>query len=139
MKLYLAGPINGRTDAECNDWRAWVKENWPGETLDPMVRDYRGRENECFVEIVDGDKADIRACDCFIALVDPERPSIGTTMEILYAWEQGKRVAIALVDLPPIDFQGRVRPFRISPWLRFHSHFIGSLTQCMDWLKADRT
>jgi nucleoside 2-deoxyribosyltransferase len=109
--LYLCGPINGCTDAEANDWRQAVIAAWTGRCIDPMVRDYRGREDECVSEIVELDKADVEACD--VLLVNYDRPSVGTSMEVLYAWERGKRVIV-------VCREGE----RISPWLRYHAHHI---------------
>jgi nucleoside 2-deoxyribosyltransferase len=112
--IYLAGPINGCTDEECKDWREYVKSQLGEEsTLDPMRRDYRGREMECVDEIVEGDKVDIDQSD--ILLINYDRPSVGTSMEILYAWERGKKI---IVVAPP------TAGFRISPWLKYHSHRI---------------
>lgn len=115
MRLYLAGPIYGCTDEECRDWREWVKSRWPGETLDPMRRDYRGHEDlECHA-IVEGDKADINICDAL--LVNYTKPSAGTTMEMLYAWERGK---VVVVVTPSGE--------RVSPWVRYHAwDVVGSL------------
>lgn len=107
MRVYLAGPINGCTDEECRDWREYVKTRLP-LTIDPMVRDYRGIEDEKWREIVEGDKADIDRCH--VVLVNYDKPSVGTAMEILYAWERNKPVVV--VAKPGT---------RISPWLRFHS------------------
>lgn len=73
---YLCGPINGCTDAECNDWRSRVKELWPGDTLDPMRRDYRGRETESYREIVELDKIDVMRSD--VLIVSYDKPSVGT-------------------------------------------------------------
>lgn len=107
MKVYLCGPINGCTDEECKDWRESAKAQLP-ETLDPMRRDYRGREAECVAEIVEGDKQDIHESDAF--LVNYDRPSVGTSMEIYLAWTLGKPVIVV------------TRPETvISPWLRYHS------------------
>jgi hypothetical protein len=61
-KVYLAGPIFQQSDATCNDWRAKFKACELFEWLDPMARDYRGREDTAFAEIVDGDKEDIDEC-----------------------------------------------------------------------------
>lgn len=107
--LYLCGPINGCTDAECKDWRDYVKTKWSGETLDPMRRDYRGREDQSTREIVELDKIDVSRSD--IILVNYTRPSVGTSMEILYAWERGKLIIV-------VSRGGE----RISPWLRYHAH-----------------
>lgn len=107
MKIYLGGPINGCTDAECKDWRAEARRMLEGhEIVDPMARDYRGREDESVVEIVENDKRDIDGCD--VLLMNCPTPSVGTSMEILYGWQLKKRVLIIA--------QGR-----ISPWLRYHA------------------
>ena len=61
-------------------------------TLDPMRRDYRGREMECVEEIVEGDKLDIDISTHILVIYD--RPSVGTSMEVLYAWERKKPVIV---------------------------------------------
>ncbi len=109
--LYLCGPINGCTDAEAIDWRQHVKTLWPGATLDPMRRDYRGREAESVNEIVELDKIDIAQCDALI--VNYDKPSVGTSMEVFHAFNTGK--GIVVVARPDAS---------ISPWLRYHSHAI---------------
>lgn len=105
--VYLAGPINGCTDAEANDWRSYIKQH-VANTLDPMSRDYRGREDESVGEIVELDKLDIRYCDVFLA--NCPQPSYGTAMEILYAWQQEKPVVVIVPAGKPV-----------SPWIRYHS------------------
>lgn len=108
---YLCGPINGCTDEECNNWRSLFKSLWSGETLDPMRRDYRGKEAESYREIVELDKIDVANSD--VIIVSYEKPSVGTSMEILYAWERGKPIVVV------------ARPDAvISPWMRYHSHKI---------------
>lgn len=109
--IYLCGPINGCTDEECKDWREFVKTKWWGATLDPMRRDYRGKEDESVNEIVEFDKIDIMRCDAL--LVNYDKPSVGTSMEILYAFERGKYIAVVAAE-----------GTRISPWMRYHSHAI---------------
>jgi nucleoside 2-deoxyribosyltransferase len=117
MKVYLGGPINGCTDEEANGWRDAVKavlDEHGIEYLDPMRRDYRGRELEKGIaeEIVLGDKEDILECD--VLLMNCPKPSYGTAMEILYGFEYGK---IVISVLP----EGSTP----SPWVLFHSdvHF----------------
>jgi hypothetical protein len=110
-KIYLCGPINGCTDEECRDWREHVKTIWTGETLDPMRRDYRGKEEESVTEIVTLDKVDMAQSDAL--LVSYSKPSVGTSMEILWAFERGKLIVIVAAAGTPI-----------SPWLRYHSHAI---------------
>jgi nucleoside 2-deoxyribosyltransferase len=106
MIVYLCGGINGLSDAECRDWREVAKESLTADTLDPMRRDYRGKEDESVHEIVRGDLVDIRNSDW--VLVNATRPSWGTAMEIVYAYEMRK---------PVIAFVG---DSRVSPWLRYH-------------------
>jgi nucleoside 2-deoxyribosyltransferase len=106
-RVYLAGPIFQQTDAVCNDWRAKFKACEMFDWLDPMSRDYRGREDECVSEIVENDKDDIDSCAAIVARVDPV--SAGTSMEILWAW---------LNHSPVIVIRGTGR---VSPWVRYHA------------------
>ena len=111
--VYLAGPINGCTDDEAHGWRQGFMARFEEfyecyGFLDPMVRDYRGREDECVAEIVEGDKDDIDGCDIFLAYC--WQVSWGTAMEIYHAWQLAKRVILVVPE-----------GHRISPWLRYHS------------------
>jgi nucleoside 2-deoxyribosyltransferase len=122
IKVYLCGPINGCTDEECKDWRELVKTKWP-DTIDPMRRDYRGKEDESVKQIVELDKIDIM--NCVVVLVNYDKPSVGTSMEILYAFERGKFVVI-------VADHGT----RISPWLRYHSHaIVGSFAAAIRFIE----
>jgi nucleoside 2-deoxyribosyltransferase len=106
--VYLCGGINGLSDADCRDWREVAKDALRHETfLDPMRRDYRGREDQAVNEIVFGDIHDIQQSD--VVLVNATRPSWGTAMEIVYACGFRKRI---------IAFVGAGA--RVSPWLRYH-------------------
>lgn len=121
MLVYLCGPINGCTDAECNDWRSYAKSRLP-DTLDPMRRDYRGREAESVNEIVELDKIDVDECDAVIA--NCPMPSVGTSMEVFYAWQLGKPIAV-------------VAPEPVSPWLRYHSTKVfATIKEAIDWLET---
>jgi hypothetical protein len=119
MRVYLAGPINGCTDDECKNWRRYATaELGTGNVFDPMVRDYRGREGEPGIAkaIVEQDKADIfNSTD---VLVYFDRPSVGTSMEVLHAWTLGRRVWVANVS-------GKAP----SPWLVYHSWNIRTTLQ----------
>lgn len=117
--IYLAGPINGRETAEITDWRDQAKGLWPGRCLDPMNRDYRGREMEPGVarEIVRGDLEDIRRCDGLLVYFD--RPSVGTSMEVFYAkYTLWLPVVVVNVSGQPL-----------SPWLVYHSDAVCSSVQ----------
>jgi nucleoside 2-deoxyribosyltransferase len=111
MKVYLCGPINGCADEEAKDWREYSKAHLKADAYDPMVRDYRGRELEPGIarEIVKNDKLDINECDAL--LVFYEKPSVGTSMEVLYAHQLGKEIVVVNKSDKPI-----------SPWLLYHSH-----------------
>lgn len=108
MKVYLCGPINGRSDDDCTIWREDAKARLK-DTCDPMDRDYRGRELEPGVadEIVENDKEDIRMCDALLVYYD--KPSVGTSMEILFAHNLMKRIVLVDKSDKPL-----------SPWLIYH-------------------
>ena len=109
MKVYLCGPINGRSDDDCTGWREYAKARLP-DTLDPMVRDYRGRELEPGIaaEIVENDKLDIESSDALLVYFD--KPSVGTSMEVYMAHGWGRRVVLVNKSDKPL-----------SPWLIYHS------------------
>lgn len=121
--IYLAGPINSCTDAECKDWRAAAREFFEESlavqtkvgqvrVLDPMRRDYRGQEMSPHIRhlIVKGDKTDYRQAD--ILLVYSPKPSYGTAMEMFDAYENLKKwVVVVNADEFP------------SPWLEEHCDY----------------
>jgi nucleoside 2-deoxyribosyltransferase len=112
--IYLCGPINGRTTEDATNWRELVKERWMGgggRCLDPMARDYRGRELEPGIaaEIVAGDIEDIQNSDAILVFFD--KPSVGTAMEVFYAKHVLKK--------PVVVIDASDKP--LSPWLLFHS------------------
>lgn len=119
MKVYLCGPINGCTDKEAKNWREAVKKHFP-EAIDPMKRDYRGVEEMAYREIVDLDKRDVRAAD--LILVNYVKPSVGTSMEVHYAWTLGTPVILWCAENE-----------NLSPWLRYHStaivHSLGAAVE----------
>lgn len=114
MKVYLAGPINGCSDSECIDWREQVKL-WlhPDiEVIDPMDRDYRGRELENMEDIIHADKKDIHSSDIILANIT--KPSAGTSMEIFWGWTLG----IGTYAFTEND------PNSVSPWIAYHCRYI---------------
>jgi hypothetical protein len=122
--VYLCGPINGCTDAECKDWREFAKVNLRVKTLDPLARDYRGREREPGMdkEIVENDKIDID--NSSMLLVNYVKPSVGTSMEVLYAWERSRAILIVCE-----------KGTNLSPWLTYHSHqIVHSMREACDWI-----
>lgn len=124
-KLYLCGPINGRTDNDAKVWRETVKEVWEGECIDPLNRDYRGRELDegAAAEIVGGDLCDIDEADALLVYFD--KPSVGTSMEVFYAFHAGKPVVIWDASSQPL-----------SPWLiHFSNYQTRNMEAALNWLK----
>lgn len=124
MVIYLCGPINGRTDADARNWRELAKTLWKGETLDPMRRDYRGRELEPGIaaEIVAGDIEDIQTCDAVLVFFD--KPSVGTSMEVFYAKQLHRKVVV-------IDAQDKP----LSPWLvHFSDAQVKTVEEAVEYL-----
>ncbi len=125
LTVYLGGPINGKTDAECKDWRKTVTDGVAGRLLvrDPMARDYRGIEAGNAEAIVEGDKNDIRASDIllFNCLMGP---SWGTAMELMWGYQW---------YMPMIA----VATGRVSPWLEYHaSCVVETVGQAVEVLRA---
>ena len=86
-RVYLAGPPRAdeyrRRATELVRARGW-------EPVDPMRRDFRGRTEGNEQEIVEGDLADVDACDALLGAFD--EPDEGTAMEAWYAHSTGKPV-----------------------------------------------
>ena len=133
MKIYLCGPINGCTDNQAQTWRDWFKRAGGTspflsfEWIDPMKRDYRGTEFENYREIVELDKRDVESCDAVIVLYSS--PSVGTSMEMLWAWLCHK----------PIVLINTSEDHHISPWLVYHATAIvktneEALAKLRSWL-----
>jgi nucleoside 2-deoxyribosyltransferase len=95
-QVYLAGPPYAdeyrRRAAALARARGW-------EPVDPMRRDFRGRTEDREIEIVEGDLADIRACDAVLAAFTS--PDEGTAMEAWFAHSLGKRVVAYTGGAPP--------------------------------------
>lgn len=114
--IYLCGPIDGRTDAECNNWRSMARQLFHGKCLDPMVRDARGKQHEVNIvrNVVEGDKADIITSDAL--LVYYFMPTVGTSMEIMFAFERGIPVVVVNASGKP--------DVELSYWIRYHADSI---------------
>lgn len=107
--VYLCGPINGCSDDAATTWRTWFKEcGLNVRYVDPMRRDYRGKEHSNYREIVELDKRDIQNCDLVVVMY--VKPSVGTSMELFYAWSIG---------VPTIVINESAEP--LSPWMLYHA------------------
>ena len=106
MKIYLAGPMYP-TD---NNWRNTFKV-----TMKNLFKSFGYNKLEFYdpdefetykVNIVNIDKWYIDKCDIVFANVT--RLSVGTSMEIIYAWIKGKPVILVCPDN------------LLSPWHKYH-------------------
>lgn len=123
LTCYLAGPIDGIPGEESSGWRDQIKEAIPNiNFLDPLRRKWSGFDYErgewktaegssdvtVFTEIVESDKQDIDQSD--VIVVYHNKVGVGTSMEILYAYEREKYILT-------IGCTGRP----LSPWILYHS------------------
>jgi nucleoside 2-deoxyribosyltransferase len=94
--------------------------------LDPMRRKFIDRKVDSSNEIVEFDLQDVREAD--IILVNYNKPSIGTSMEIFYAsHDLGKFV----VAFSPFEFQN------CSPWMvRYCTKILGTLEEACEYINT---
>ena len=106
--VYLSGPIMDEVEGSAREWRetakALLKDRF--RLLDPMRWKFVDRQVDSANEIVEFDLQDVRNAD--LLLVNYNRASIGTSMEVFYAaHDQGKFV----VAFSPLEFKD------CSPWM----------------------
>ena len=125
MKVYLSGPIQAETDEDKTGWRETAKEELVGfHCLDPLRRRFKGDDLASQNEIVAFDRKDVEDAD--ILLVNFDRLSVGTSMEVFYAHQLGKFV-ITFSTMPKE---------KQSPWMIRHSTTIQpSLYEAIAYIK----
>ena len=125
--IYLSGPIMDEHLGTAREWRETVKDLLSEHfiLLDPMRRNFQDRAVDSANEIVEFDLQDVRDAD--IILVNYNKPSIGTSMEVFYAsHDQGKFV----VAFSPFDFK------ECSPWMvRYCTKIVSSLEESVTYIK----
>jgi nucleoside 2-deoxyribosyltransferase len=125
--IYLSGPIMDEHLGEARAWREEAKKLLKNDfkLLDPMRRKFVDRQVDSANEIVEFDLQDVRDAD--IVLVNYNKASIGTSMEVFYAaYNQGKFV----VAFSPFEFQN------CSPWMvRFSTKILHSLEEACEYIK----
>lgn len=125
--IYLSGPI---MDAEADEgvtWRKRAKERLSGRfvLLDPMRRNFRDREIDSANEIVEFDLQDVRDAD--ILLVNYNKPSIGTSMEVFYAAHDLGKFIIAF---SPFEYQDQ------SPWMvKYCTKILPDLDAALEYIE----
>jgi nucleoside 2-deoxyribosyltransferase len=124
--IYLSGPIMDEHLGHAREWREEAKKKLEGDfkILDPMRRNFKDREVDSANEIVEFDLQDVRDAD--ILLVNYNKASIGTSMEVFYAAQDlGKFV----ISFSPFSFQD------CSPWMvRYSTKILPSLSDATDYL-----
>ena len=95
--------------------------------LDPMRRNFKDREFDSANEIVEFDLQDVRDAD--ILLVNYNKTSIGTSMEVFYAaHDLGKFV----VAFSPFNFK------ECSPWMvRYCTKILPSLPDAIAYIREN--
>lgn len=127
MKIYLSGPIMDEQPGTARDWREWVKSRLAGRfiLLDPMRRKFVDRQVDSANEIVEFDLRDVREAD--IVLVNYNRPSIGTSMEVFYAAHDLGKFVVAFSPLAFAD---------CSPWMaRFCTKILPDLETAVNYIE----
>ena len=126
-KIYLSGPIMDECPLAAATWRERATQALSEQfiLLDPMRRDFKDREVDSANEIVEFDLQDVRDAD--ILLVNYNKPSIGTAMEVFYAaHDLGKFI----VAFSPFSFQ------ECSPWMvRYCTKILPTLESAVTYLR----
>ena len=127
MTIYLSGPIMDEHEGSARDWRNAAKAMLGKDfrILDPMRRKFVDRQVDSANEIVEFDLQDVRDAD--IVLVNYNKPSIGTSMEVFYAaFNQGKFV----ISFSPFTFEN------CSPWMvRFSTKILPTLEAACTYIE----
>lgn len=126
-KIYLCGPIMDEYEGHAREWRNKARKLLSRHfvLLDPMRRNFKDREVDSANEIVEFDLQDIRDAD--IILVNYNKTSIGTSMEVFYASHDLKKFVVAF---SPFTFQD------CSPWMvRFSTKILPDLDRACAYIK----
>jgi len=128
-KIYLSGPIMDETHTAALTWREEARKKLGQEfiLLDPMRRNFKDREVDSANEIVEFDLQDVRDAD--IILVNYNKPSIGTAMEVFYA---AHNLGKFIVAFSPFTFQN------CSPWMvKYCTKILPSLEAAIDYINEN--
>ena len=128
-KIYLSGPIMDENHSAATTWRDVAKQELSKDfiLLDPMRRNFKDREVDSANEIVEFDLQDVRDAD--ILLVNYNKASIGTAMEVFYAaHDLGKFI----VAFSPFSFQD------CSPWMvKYCTKILPSLEEAVEYIREN--
>lgn len=126
-KIYLSGPIMDEHVDTAKTWReratAELKEHFL--ILDPMRRNFKDREVDSANEITEFDLQDVRDAD--ILLVNYNKVSIGTSMEVFYAAHDLNKFIVAFSPYPYKD---------CSPWMvRYCTKILPDLESAISYIR----
>ena len=129
--IYLSGPIMDEHAGQAVEWRSRAKELLSDgfDMLDPMRRKFVDRQVDSANEIVEFDLQDVREAD--LILVNYNKPSIGTSMEVFYAaHDLGKFI----VAFSPFEYKD------CSPWMaKFCTKILPDLESAVAYIKKHFT
>ena len=111
------------------EWRESAKRMLGSDfkMLDPMRRKFVDRQVDSSNEIVEFDLQDVRDAD--IILVNYNKPSIGTSMEIFYASHNLGKFVVAF---SPFEYRD------CSPWMvRYCTKILPTLEDAVAYIKAN--
>lgn len=128
-KIYLSGPIMDEQLDAAITWRDFAKEELKDHfvLLDPMRRNFKDREVDSANEIVEFDLQDVRDAD--ILLVNYNKPSIGTSMEVFFA---AHNLGKFIVAFSPFTFQD------CSPWMvKYCTKILPNLQEAIAYIRTN--
>ena len=126
-KIYLCGPIMDEADGHARAWRGTARQLLVSDflLLDPMRRNFKDREVDSANEIVEFDLQDVREAD--IVLVNYNKASVGTSMEVFYASGVLHKFVIAF---SPFSFKDS------SPWMvKYCTKILPSLEDAATYIR----
>lgn len=128
-KVYLSGPIMDVSSDQSKTWREKAKNALGTDftILDPMRRSFKDREVDSANEIVEFDLQDVRDAD--ILLVNYDKTSIGTSMEVFYAAHDLGKFVVAFSHFPFKE---------CSPWMVRHcTKILPSLDEAIAYIREN--
>ena len=126
-KIYLSGPIMDEHEGVAREWRESAKRLLGDKffLLDPMRRNFKDREVYSANEIVRFDLQDVEDAD--LLLVNYNKPSIGTSMEIFHASHNLGKFVVAF---SPYSFKD------CSPWMvKYCTKILLTLEDACEYIK----
>ncbi len=126
--IYLSGPIMDEHEGTAREWREEAKKLL-GERfrlLDPMRRKFVDRQVDSANEIVEFDLQDVRDADLLI--VNYNRASIGTSMEVFFAAHNLGKFVVAF---SPLEYKD------CSPWMaKFCTKILPDLESAAEYINT---